>query len=132
MYCAFWSQEGYDGETFSQANIFSFNSDSDMASSPEPEEPLTPPPDNPLANALSDAYAATQVPHALNLKRYERTKPEYEFPPSNRTRRPNGRVPKHKSRVYVRSEVCPADAHPTLHWNLKICLYHSLLSRSCV
>lgn len=40
-----------------------------------------------------------------NLLRYEEAKPSYQFPPCLRERKANTRVPWHKTRLYVRSEV---------------------------
>lgn len=54
---------------------------------------------------LIEKIAAIKDDHAVQLQLYESAKPVYHFPPTLRERKADTKVPRHKSRVYVRSEV---------------------------
>lgn len=58
--------------------------------------------------ALQERLAALRGAHAEQFASYEEGKPAYRFPPTLRERKADTKVPRHKSRVYVRSEVRPS------------------------
>jgi hypothetical protein len=74
--------------------------------SPEPVEPhVPPPPANDRREALLVQANKFKEQEQAKLAKFESTKPIYQFPALLRKRRPDSKVPRVKSRVYVRSEV---------------------------
>lgn len=55
--------------------------------------------------ALQEQSQTLSKQHRRRLHAYEAAKPSYQFPPTIRERKADTKVPRHKNRVYVRSEV---------------------------
>ena len=73
------------------------------ARSPSPVVPL--PTSNPLLLRLREKAASQHEGQLTRFERFESTKPAVSLPPLRRVRKADTKVPRHKSRVYVRSEV---------------------------
>ena len=73
------------------------------ARSPTPVVPL--PTSNPLLLRLREKAATHHECQLTSFERFESTKPAVSLPPLRRLRKADTKVPRHKNRVYVRSEV---------------------------
>lgn len=54
---------------------------------------------------IQEELSAYKMTNTMVLRQYEAAKPAYRFPPTLRERKADTKVPRHRSRVYVRSEV---------------------------
>lgn len=91
--------------------------------SPTPDEPR--PPASALFIELHGSLEAARNESRRTLEKYEDTKPAYFFPPHHRERKADTRVPRHKTRVYMRTEV-------HLSVRLKQCVVAHILPLSAI
>lgn len=78
----------------------------DSTPAARPHSPVAPvPQSNPLVVQLQQTADGQHQRQLAMLERFESTKPAVSFPPLRRIRKAYTKVPRHKNRVYVRSEV---------------------------